>query len=197
MFSIGIILLLMALSIDDIPQAQLITSSGGGGTPGGSNTQFQYNNSGAFGGTPNLTLGGSTIVGGLDLWMTGRNVVVEKFVFFNANNAVTLANGNNINITVNSSYNRITGPSAVFNVNCITPPQNAAYGGASAGEAVVLYNAVAFAMTIKNEDTTNCTTAANRIKTLTGADVTLRSGTSAATFYYDGTDARWILTGTN
>ena len=32
----------------------------GGGTPGGSNTQFQYNNAGAFGGTPNLTFTSTT-----------------------------------------------------------------------------------------------------------------------------------------
>lgn len=32
-----------------------INSSGGGGTPGGSNTQVQYNNSGSFGGNSNFT----------------------------------------------------------------------------------------------------------------------------------------------
>jgi hypothetical protein len=46
-------------------------TSGGGGTPGGSNTQIQYNNSGAFGGSANLTwnanllgvIGAETITG--------------------------------------------------------------------------------------------------------------------------------------
>jgi hypothetical protein len=34
---------------------QLVASGGGGGTPGGSTTQVQYNNAGAFGGSANLT----------------------------------------------------------------------------------------------------------------------------------------------
>lgn len=38
-----------------------IYSGGGGGTPGGSNTQVQYNNSGAFGGITGLTTNGNTI----------------------------------------------------------------------------------------------------------------------------------------
>jgi hypothetical protein len=35
-------------------------AGGGGGTPGGSNTQIQFNNSSAFGGASNLTTDGST-----------------------------------------------------------------------------------------------------------------------------------------
>ena len=34
----------------------------------------------------------------------------------------------------------------------------------------------------------------NRITTLTGADVTL-TGISVVQFVYDGTDSRWIMTG--
>jgi hypothetical protein len=37
-----------------------LSSSGGGGTPGGSNTQVQYNNSSAFGGITNATSDGTT-----------------------------------------------------------------------------------------------------------------------------------------
>ena len=37
------------------------TVSGGGGTPGGSNTQIQYNNSGSFGGVSALTYNGTTL----------------------------------------------------------------------------------------------------------------------------------------
>jgi hypothetical protein len=36
---------------------------GGGGTPGGSNTQIQYNNAGAFGGVDKLTYNGTNLVG--------------------------------------------------------------------------------------------------------------------------------------
>lgn len=38
-----------------------ISATGGGGTPGGSNTQIQYNNSGSFGGVTNLTWDGSNL----------------------------------------------------------------------------------------------------------------------------------------
>lgn len=37
------------------------TPSGGGGTPGGSNTQIQFNNSGAFGGSANFTWDGTNV----------------------------------------------------------------------------------------------------------------------------------------
>lgn len=43
-----------ALALTLIARGQQI-SGGGGGTPGGSNTQVQFNNSGAFGGSANLT----------------------------------------------------------------------------------------------------------------------------------------------
>src|SRR5206468_2848214 len=38
-----------------------LATAGGGGTPGGSNTQVQYNNSGAFGGITNATSDGTTM----------------------------------------------------------------------------------------------------------------------------------------
>jgi hypothetical protein len=38
-----------------------LVGGGGGGTPGGSNTQIQYNNGGAFGGVPTLTYDGTTL----------------------------------------------------------------------------------------------------------------------------------------
>jgi hypothetical protein len=38
-------------------------TSGSGGTPGGSNTQIQYNNAGAFGGVDKLTFSGGSLVG--------------------------------------------------------------------------------------------------------------------------------------
>ena len=41
--------------------SQLTGIAGGGGTPGGSDTQIQYNNSNAFGGVPTLTYDGSVL----------------------------------------------------------------------------------------------------------------------------------------
>ena len=48
-------------------------------------------------------------------------------------------------------------------------------------------------MTISNESASS--DAANRITTLTGADVVL-TGVSVAHLIYNATDARWILLGT-
>jgi hypothetical protein len=51
-------------------------------------------------------------------------------------------------------------------------------------------------MTIVNED--GSSTAANRITTLTGADVVLRTtAPSFATLIYDSAASRWILVSTN
>lgn len=102
--------------------------------------------------------------------------------------SVAVANGLNSNIaTPVHSFIRLTGPSAVFSIGGFT-------GGVD-GYSLTVYNTVAFAMTIVNEDASS--TAANRIKTLTGGNVTLRAGTSMAVFIWDSTDARWILTATN
>jgi hypothetical protein len=46
-------------------------AAGGGGTPGGSNTQIQYNNAGAFGGVAGFTWNGTTLVDGVTSIFTG------------------------------------------------------------------------------------------------------------------------------
>lgn len=102
--------------------------------------------------------------------------------------SVALANGLNSDIAqAGASKLRLTGPTSTFSIGGFT--------AATDGSLLRVYNTVAFALTVVNEDASS--TAANRIKTLTGANVTLRAGTSFATFVYDSTDARWILTGTN
>jgi hypothetical protein len=50
-------------------------------------------------------------------------------------------------------------------------------------------------MTIVNADASSAT--ANQIVTLTGANVVLRTGPSAATLIYDGAQARWMLIAMN
>lgn len=115
-----------------------------------------------------------------NLNLTGSLAVIQG--------AKTLSNGLNSNIaTPTSSWVRITGPTAAFAIGGLTLGRD--------GYRLTLYNTTAYAMTITNEDTSS--TAANRIKTLTGANVVLRTGASAATLIYDATDGRWILTGTN
>jgi hypothetical protein len=80
---------------------------GGGGTPGGGFTTVQYNNSGAFGGTANLTFNGTTLnaasvnvsTGNLTFTTTGQKIVGD---FTNA----TLSNRTNF---VTSTANSATG----------------------------------------------------------------------------------------
>ncbi len=60
-------------------------ASGGGGTPGGSNTQLQYNNSTAFGGITGATSNGTTVTfANSDLLMTGSSTGVTTFTSANA-----------------------------------------------------------------------------------------------------------------
>ena len=84
------------------------TGSGGGGgsptTPGGSNTQIQYNNSGAFGGVPTLTYDGTTLraTGSFTGSLTGSllgtasyadsasQAISASYVFISSSNIATL-----------------------------------------------------------------------------------------------------------
>lgn len=119
--------------------------------------------------------GNLTGVGGLT--MTGSLV--------NTEGALSLSNGANSDITLPAGrFITITGPTGSFSVTGFASPTN--------GREIVLYNSVAQNMTITNDATS---TAANRILTLTGADVAL-TGVSVATFIYSAVSSRWILTGT-
>lgn len=98
---------------------------------------------------------------------------------------LTLANGANSDITLpTNSWVRITGPSGAFSVS--------GFAGPFDGRRLILFNSTAQNMTITNDATS---TAANRILTLTGADVVL-TATSLATFLYSTLDLRWILQST-
>ena len=97
----------------------------------------------------------------------------------------TASNGANNNIDIDEiRFVRISGPTAAFSISGVTAGIN--------GKEVYLYNSTGQDMTITNDATS---TAANRILTLTGADVVL-TGTSVARIIYNLTDARWILVGT-
>lgn len=90
-----------------------------------------------------------------------------------------LSNGLNSNIALPAfTYIRITGPSAAYSLGGFTSPVD--------GQRVILYNTVGFAMTLVNEDLSS--TAGNRIKTQTGANVLA----SMPELVYDSTDSRWI-----
>lgn len=116
----------------------------------------------------------SGIVG---LTMSGGLVLTEG--------ALTLANGANTDVALPSAtFVAITGPTGAFSINSFASPVS--------GRLLVLYNTTAQDMTITNDATG---TAANRILTLTGADVSL-TGTTIATLIYSAVSSRWILVST-
>lgn len=96
---------------------------------------------------------------------------------------VTLANGANNNVAPGyATYVRIAGPTAAFSTT--------GWADGERGRLLLVRNTVAQDWTISNESASS--SAANRIITNTGADVTL-TGVSAAVFLYDATSERWIL----
>jgi hypothetical protein len=112
---------------------------------------------------------------------------------------LTLANGANHDISLRiagsphiawaSGFGRITGPTGAFSVGGFV-----CYGQLD-GTELTIFNTTAQAMTITNEDASS--SAANRITTLTGADVVLAARTTAARFLYDNTTKRWIYLGSS
>jgi hypothetical protein len=98
---------------------------------------------------------------------------------------LTLVNGANANVELPSvaRYLRITGPSGAFSMS--------GFADGYEGKRLVLYNDTAQTLTITNDATS---TAANRILTLTGADVSI-NGPGLAFFIYSVDELRWLLEG--
>jgi hypothetical protein len=103
--------------------------------------------------------------------------------------SVTLANGLNSNVTTPAfSFVRFSGPTGAYSLGGLT--------GGIDGRIEYLYFTPNQTATIVNEDVSS--TAANRIKTLTGADVVLRTTLPAfGTVIYDATTSRWVLVSVN
>lgn len=59
---------------------ELVAQSGGGGTPGGSNTQLQYNNSGSFGGISAFTYNGTNVISTRQFNVNGSSDEVQLLV---------------------------------------------------------------------------------------------------------------------
>jgi len=68
---------------------------GGGGSPGGSNTQVQFNNAGAFGGDPAFTFVNGTGTATLTLGVASTTSAALKIYNSSSANSVTIASGNN------------------------------------------------------------------------------------------------------
>lgn len=91
-------------------------AGGGSGTPGGSDTQIQYNNGGAFGGTSQLTYndatnevfiggsGGLNLSAGADLTIAQGDLTMTDGAI-EVSGSVTVAEGNNVNMTTGGVVN--------------------------------------------------------------------------------------------
>lgn len=101
---------------------------------------------------------------------------------------ITLANGANSNIPLPATeLVRIVGPTGSFSID--------GFVAGTDGRKIRAYSTVSQTLTLTNNATS---TAANRILTLKGSDLALR--TTAPTFFtisYSVADSRWILESTN
>lgn len=110
---------------------------------------------------------------------------------------LTLANGANQNVVIGvSGFAHIIGPTAAFNIG--------GFAGGSPGRILFLFNDVNQTLTINNQDAGS--TATNRIRTMTGANLVLRANfTSFVTLIYSGLSVsgggadggRWIVVASN
>lgn len=98
---------------------------------------------------------------------------------------LALANGNNDNIAIGArSFIRVTGPTAAFAIRGIASGFD--------GKRLTIYNTTTQNMTINDEDAGS--TAANRIRTLTGG-ARATTGEGSVDLIYDATLSRWLVIG--
>ncbi len=88
---------------------------------------------------------------------------------------------------VKASFYRIAGPTAAFSIYGIAP-----VAGAD-GQQLTLVNTTTFAMTIRNQASS---TAANTIRTQSGADIVSATGGASVTLLYNKTTASWYVIST-
>jgi len=138
---------------------------------------------------PDVIVAGGTFIELANRFFVDKNGSIDTIGYFaTETNPITLVNGLNSDIDIGPcAFCRLSGPTGAFSIGGIKDPTD--------GMRLTFYNSTAQQMTIVNEDASS--TAAFRINTLTGGNVVLRSGRSAATFIYAATDTRWILVGTN
>jgi hypothetical protein len=97
-------------------------------------------------------------------------------------NSLALSNGTNENLSCANTSQYITGPTTAFSIGGFVARPD--------GQFCILYNTTSQTMTINNLDAGS--SAANQIKTLTGANVSV-SGPGTVTLMYSTTDALWHI----
>lgn len=96
------------------------------------------------------------------------------------NGLTGLVNGNNVAIDPVLSYSQIMGPTGAFSIVSILAGTD--------GDVLLLLNTTSQTMTVKHQSATDAT-AANRIITDTGADLTAK----VTLLFYDGDAHRWRM----
>ena len=153
-------------------------------------------------GMTNSTLGGITMTDFSDgVWTDGgaTNLVITNMtshealevvgdIAYNKADHTTLATGNNAGIDFGEVvFAKIaSGPGGAFTINGIANGRD--------GKMYIVYNDSGQAMTIADESGVEAV-AANRLVTMTGADI-VTSGDAAFTIVYDSGQSRWIVVNT-
>lgn len=111
---------------------------------------------------------------------------INGAVAFREGTALTLVNGanNDISLATEYSFYRLMGPTTVFSITGFT-------GGVD-GRIITVVNATSYTMTISGA---TGSTAANQL--LTGGSTFSVSANGSATFMYNTTLTKWVLTGTS
>lgn len=135
-------------------------------------------------GIENIALGGNVSAASYtNAALTGTNIF-SAFGLVRTNNS-GLANGDNAGISLGAhSYVKLSGPTAAFGIVGID--------GGYDGRIVTLQKVDGFTCTVKNDSGVE-PTAANRIYTGTGADVTFTNNPGIVSLIYDGATSRWVI----
>jgi hypothetical protein len=130
----------------------------------------------------NLLVHGNTsnlLAAGEANFPSGSDIAFGRFAL------TSLANGNNAGIAIGDNvFVEVSGPSGPFSVNGIAGGRN--------GKLLFLVNRTGQTMTLANQSGVE-PTAANRIDTLLGGDLT--NGNAGLIFIYSSSAARWLLLG--
>ena len=135
----------------------------------------------------NLDVGGNASIHGLttnQTWIGTNNFGANADIAFTRKAISSLANGGNAAVPIGTNmFVEVSGPGAAFSINGIANGRD--------GKLIVLLNQSGQVMTMANESGTD-PVAANRIRTLTGADLATAAN-SICTLIYSGSASRWIL----
>ncbi len=97
------------------------TSGGGGGTPGGSTTQVQYNNAGVFGGISEVTSDGTNIITANGVSSTAKGYRAYRADGTTKQTLISINASNNIQIDPAQASTFITFGSGTFNSSAAMP----------------------------------------------------------------------------